>query len=412
MILTAPSWLASAFTPDPYLSSQMSYIAIKATQSTGLIACAKHYFLYEQGPVCNGPPDGHGGRKDCQDAWSMVDDKTIKELYLPSFAEAVRAGAGAVMCSYNRINDTPACQSDDAMNRILKGELNFQGYVLSDFGATHSTAESANAGMDQELPRTYWYGDRLKEALKKGDVKKERLDEMATRVLTPWIATGQADGWQSPSYQWWNLDDKIEVDGMTFRNLHEDNRRPDASEFVRRAAEQSHVLLKNEDGVLPFSSKIRRIGVFGSDADYPTTIAGCGVDLFCPPEHGRFRWNGTVTVGGGSGAAFATYIVPPIEALSIRGRQMGLRVDQVLRDDPAQYPVIDKLARSVQMCVVSVSVFLVEGWDRDDLKLDNNGEELIKRVADQCAGDVIVVIHAGGQVIMEDWVSWQYSVLN
>lgn len=395
----------TAFTPDPYLSSQMSYTAIKATQSTGVIACAKHYFLYEQGPVCNGPPDGNGGRKDCQDAWSMVDDKTVKELYLPSFAEAVRAGAGAVMCSYNRINDTPACQSDDAMNRILKGELNFQGFVLSDFGGTHSTVESANAGLDQELPRTYWYGDKLKEALKKGDVKEKRLDEMVTRILTPWIALGQADGWRSPTYEWWSLDDEIEIDGMTFRNLHEDNRRADASDFVRRAAEQTHVLLKNDGDLLPFNSQIRRIGVFGSDADYSTTIAGCGEDLFCPPEHGRRRWNGTVTVGGGSGAAFATYIVPPIEALSLRGRQRGLRIDQVLRDDPQQYPVIDKLAHSVQVCLVSVSVFLVEGWDRDHLKLDHNGEELIKRVADNCAGDVVVVIHAGGQVIMEDWVS-------
>lgn len=393
-----------AFTPDPYLSSTMSYIAIAATQSMGLVACAKHYFLYEQEPVCDGPIDDNGGRSECEQVHSMVDDKTIKELYLPSFAEAVRAGVGAVMCSYNRINDTPSCQSPESLNRLLKDELNFQGYVLSDFGATHSTVESVNAGMDQELPKTYYFGSRLTRAVKNGLVKEARLDDMVRRILTPWIAMGQADGYTTPSYQKWDLADEKWKNGFVYRNEHVDVRLPDSADFARRVAEESHVLLKNDDGVLPLDDRTRRIAVFGQDADYPTTIAGCGGDLFCKEGSGRRHWNGTVTIGGGSGAAFASYIVAPIEAIARHARGRSLRVDQVLADDAAHYPAIAHVAREVQVCIVFVSVFQVEGWDRATLGLDRDGEALIQHVSAHCAGDVVVVIHAGGQVLVEDWI--------
>jgi beta-glucosidase len=87
----------TAISPDPYLSSTMSFLTVRGMQGSGLITCAKHYFLYEQEPVCTGPIDETGGRTDCVDVSSEVDDKTVKELYLPSFAETVRAGTGAIM---------------------------------------------------------------------------------------------------------------------------------------------------------------------------------------------------------------------------------------------------------------------------------------------------------------------------
>lgn len=143
--------LTAAFTPDPYLSSTLSYIAIRGLQASGLVTCAKHYFLYEQEPVCDGPVDEYGGRTGCVDIHSMVDGgwggcsdpRQNHQRTLPP--ELRRGGEGGhwggdvvgeeetltQLSSYNRINDTPACQSDDAMNRILKTELNFQGLWVS-----------------------------------------------------------------------------------------------------------------------------------------------------------------------------------------------------------------------------------------------------------------------------------------
>ncbi|WVW85507.1 hypothetical protein I302_107545 [Kwoniella bestiolae CBS 10118] len=390
-----------AFTPDPYLSSTLSFLTVRGMQSSGLITCAKHYILYEQDPVCDGPLDDEGGRTGCRDVSSEVDDKTMKELYLPSFAETVRAGTGAVMCSYNKINGTAACENDDALNRILKDELGFKGFVLSDFGATHSTVGSALGGMDMELPGEYYYGQRLLKAVKKGTIPESRLDDMVHRILTPWYASKQDSDYPKVNYQKYDLSDSKEVNGHVFKNEHVDVRGDNAM-YARKVAAESTVLLKNS-GVLPIKG-VRRIGVFGTDADYPSTLSGCGPDLFCLVGSRRRYWNGTVTIGGGSGAAYADYIAAPIEAISLKARQQGIRVDHVLQDDPAHFGSIGWVAYQSEICLVFVSLFLVEGWDREHLRLDKRGEELIKHVEKNCAGEVVVVLHAGGQIIVEDWI--------
>ncbi|OCF44035.1 hypothetical protein I317_02143 [Kwoniella heveanensis CBS 569] len=334
----------------------------------------------------------------------------MRELYLPSFAETVRAGTGAIMCSYNKINGTAACESDDALNRILKDELGFKGF---DFGATHSTVPSVLGGMDMELPGEYWCtymqltsfrtdGERLLEAVRKGRVSEKRLDDMVHRILTPWYASKQNGDYPKVNYQKYDLSDRVDVNGKVFRNEHVDNR-GDNHLFARKVAAESTVLLKNS-GVLPLKG-VRRIGVFGSDADYPPTLSGCGPDLFCMVESKRRYWNGTVTIGGGSGAAYADYIAAPIEAISWRARQERIRVDQVLHDDSAHYGAMSWVAYQSEVCIVFVSLFLVEGWDREHLRLDKEGEELIKHVEKHCSGEVVVVLHAGGQLIVEDWVS-------
>ncbi|KAK6910773.1 hypothetical protein I203_104805 [Kwoniella mangroviensis CBS 8507] len=387
-----------AFTPDPYLSSTVSFLTVRGMQDSGLITCAKHYILYEQEPVCDGPLDGEGGRTGCRDVSSEVDDKTMKELYLPSFAETVRAGTGAVMCSYNKINGTAACESDDALNRILKDELGFKGF---DFGATHSTLRSALGGMDMELPGEYFYGQRLLKAIRTGSVPESRLDDMVHRILTPWYASKQHTDYPQVNYQKHDLSDSKEVNGHVFRNEHRDVREDNAV-YARKVAAESTVLLKNS-GILPIRG-IRRIGVFGTDADYPWTLSGCGPDLFCLVGSKRRYWNGTVTIGGGSGAAYADYIAAPIEAVTLKARQQSIRVDHVLQDDAAHFGSIGWIAYQSEICLVFVSLFLVEGWDREHLRLDKGGEELIKQVEKNCAGEVVVILHAGGQVIIEDWI--------
>jgi beta-glucosidase len=166
---------------------------------------------------------------------------------------------------------------------------------------------------------------------------------------------------------------------------------------------------------------VRRIGVFGTDADYPPTGSGCGPDLFCTVASKTRYWNGTVTIGGGSGAAYADYIASldisaalyanhqaaPLEAISLRARREGIRVDTVLHDEAAHFESMTWIASQSEVCLVFVSVFLVEAWDRKELRLDHDGEEMIKTIEKSCAGQVVIVMHVGGQVIVEDWVSRQ-----
>ncbi|TYJ52305.1 hypothetical protein B9479_007091 [Cryptococcus floricola] len=398
----------ATFSPDTYLSSTLSYLTTRALQSTGLITSAKHYILYEQEPACDGPPDSNGGTTECVDVSSDIDEKTFREVYLPSFSEAVRAGTGSIMCSYNQINGTPACENDSALNGVLKEELNFEGFVLSDFGAAHSTVESAIHGMDMELPTEQFYGKELLKAVERGDVSSERLDDMVRRILTPYLALQHNSSYPKVNYQMYNLQDQIEVDGHVFRNEQVDVK-GDNHLWARKVAAESTVLLKNT-GILPLPQgpkpSLKSLGIFGSDADYPSTLTGCGPDLFCMvnAKDGRRYWNGSVTIGGGSGAAYADYIAAPIEAISLRARRSHFRTDHILQDDPSHFPTVDTIAAQSDVCLVFVSVYLVEAWDRDDLRLDKGGEELIKRVEKGCKGEVVVVMHSGGQVLVEDWI--------
>lgn len=96
--------------------------------------------------------------------------------------------------------------------------------------------------------------------------------------------------------------------------------------------------------------------------------------------------------------------VSPVEAITQQARSHNYVVDTVLSDSPSMYPVINTIASSSSVCLVFVGLFLVEGWDRSHLKLDNNGEDLIREVEKGCAGEVVVVMHVGGQVVVEDWV--------
>lgn len=182
--------------------------------------------------------------------------------------------------------------------------------------------------MDMELPSVAYYGPHLLRAVHEGRVPIPRLDDMARRILTPWYASQQHTNYPETNFQKWTLQDHITVGGKVWTNQHVDVR-GDNLQYSRKVATESHVLLKNS-GVLPLKKSIRRIGVFGSDADYPPTLSGCGPDLFCIVASERRYWNGTVTIGGGSGAAYADYIVstrpaPQLTAGSAVGSHLGAR---------------------------------------------------------------------------------------
>ena len=115
---------------------------------------------------------------------SNIDDKTLHELYLWPFADAVKAGAGNIMCSYNRVNNSYGCQNSKLLNGVLKEELGFQGFVVSDWGALHAGYAAAEAGLDMVMPSAgIFWGKNLTASINNGSMAESVLDNMATRYV-------------------------------------------------------------------------------------------------------------------------------------------------------------------------------------------------------------------------------------
>jgi beta-glucosidase-like glycosyl hydrolase len=202
---------------------------------------------------------------------SNVDDRTEHEIYVAPFLRSVMAGVSSVMCSYNLLNGTYACENNNTINRILKNELGFQGFVMSDWSAQHSTI-SAMMGLDMSMPGditfdsgTSYFGANLTAYVQEGIIPEVRVDDMATRILASWYLLGQ----DSPNYPTTNFDAFHPLDEST--NEHIDVQ-GNHGKLVREIDAASIVLLKNVNGALPLK-KPRKLVLVGSDAA-PAHIAG------------------------------------------------------------------------------------------------------------------------------------------
>lgn len=233
----------------------MVYETIIGMQES-VIACVKHWIGNEQ-ETDRIPPRLIEGSLN-QSTSSNIDDKTMHELYMWPFADAIYAGAGAVMCSYQRLNGSYGCQNSKAQNGLLKGELGFQGFVVSDWGAQHSGVASADNGMDMAMPDSeYWENGNLTLMVNNGSLAQSRLDDMAIRIIAPWHRYAQ-----------------IEEPGFGIASSivepHEfvDARDPASKDTWLEAAIEGHVLVKNENNALPLQ-KPKVLSIFGYDAPAP-----------------------------------------------------------------------------------------------------------------------------------------------
>lgn len=194
---------------------------------------------------------------------SNIDDKTMHELYLWPFADSVRAGTGNIMCSYNRVNNSGACQNSKTINGLLKTELGFQGFVVSDWGAQGSGVGSALAGLDVTMPSSILWGANLTLAVNNGTINESRVDDMATRILAPWYHLGQdAEDFPEPGYG-------LAAD-LSVPHRIVDARNASSKPTLLAGATEGHVLVKNTDGALPLkSSETKLISIFGYSAKAP-----------------------------------------------------------------------------------------------------------------------------------------------
>ncbi|KAH8128212.1 beta-glucosidase [Trichoderma asperellum] len=417
------------FGSDPYLQGVAGSQTIKGIQDQGVMATIKHFIANEQ--------------EHFRQAWewvlpnalsSNIDDRTLHEIYAWPFGDAVKAGVASVMCSYNMVNNSYACGNSKLLNGILKDELGFQGFVMSDWLAQRSGVGSALAGLDMSMPgdglrwqdgNSLW-GPNLSRAVLNGSLPLERLNDMVVRIVASWYQLGQDDeslfDRKGPNFSSWTNEkmgvtspaspspqDKIEVN--KFVNVQANH-----SILSRQVATEGTILLKNE-GVLPLSldgelggngqkstkrdGKVR-IGIFGEDAG-PGNGPNYCEDRSCN--------QGTLGSGWGSGAVEFPYLISPVEALRGKFNQEKVQLTEHLKNDK---PAAD-LIKNQDICLVFINSDSGEGYrswegvrgDRNDLLAQKGGEKLVTEVAANCgggSGTTIVIIHSVGPVTVDGWV--------
>ncbi|MEO8813549.1 MAG: glycoside hydrolase family 3 C-terminal domain-containing protein [Caulobacteraceae bacterium] len=236
-IVRTPLWGRNfeTFSEDPFLAGALGCAYVEGLQDEGVGASLKHYAVNNQ-------------EERRMTVSAVVDERALREIYLAAFETVVRtANPWTVMASYNRVNGVYATEHDHLINDILKGEWGYDGVVVSDWGAVHSTAPAACGGTDLEMPGPpRWFGDKLLAAARGGAVPAHRIDDAARRMIRLIVRTGALDGAPPP---------KGELRTRRHRRI------------AARAAEEAVVLLKNESALLPLDAgSIRRLAVVGPNA--------------------------------------------------------------------------------------------------------------------------------------------------
>ncbi|PWY72425.1 hypothetical protein BO70DRAFT_297934 [Aspergillus heteromorphus CBS 117.55] len=400
------------FSPDPALTGVLFAETIKGIQDAGVVATAKHFIGYEQEHFREAPEAQGYGYNITESGSANIDDKTMHELYLWPFADAVRAGVGAIMCSYNQINNSYACQNSYALNKLLKGELGFQGFVMSDWEAHHSGASAAMAGLDMSMPgdvvfdsgTSYW-GTNLTIGVLNGTVPQWRVDDMAVRIMAAYYKVGRDRLWTPPNFSSWTRDEYgfkyyYSSEGPYEVVNHFVDVRRNHSDLIRRIGADSTVLLKNDGCALPLTGTERKVALIGEDAgSNPYGADGCS-DRGCD--------NGTLAMGWGSGTTEYPYLVTPEQAIQAEVIQNGGTVFAVT--DNWAISQMETLAAEATVSLVFVNADSGEGYidvdgnmgDRNNLTLWGNGDNVIKAAASNC-NNTIVIIHSVGPVLVNEW---------
>ena len=274
-----PFWgrQAESASEDPELNSAMVVPFVQSVQERGVIANLKHYAAYTQ----------ETNRGIGQNA--IVDERALREVHTAAYEAAIRdADLGSVMCAFNKVNGIYACESPLLLDEILRQQLGFEGFVLTDFGAIHSTEASIEAGLDMETGTDVFYGDALLAAVQEGRVPESLVDRAVLRILRTMFTFGIFDNDYTPTAI------PVAEHGAVAREVQED----------------AITLLKNEGETLPLNAEqLDSIAVIGADATIPSAL-------------------------GGSAYVQPTYEVSLVDAMRARGREIGAEVRYAQGNDP------------------------------------------------------------------------------
>ncbi len=352
---------------DPLLAGTLAGAHIAGVQSNRIVSTVKHLAL------------------NAQETGRMVVDARIGEAALRmsdllAFEIAIERGQpGSVMCAYNKVNGDWACENAHLLNDVLKRDWGYPGWVMSDWGAVHSTVKAANAGLDQqsgqELDKAPYFDAPLKAAVAKGNVSQRRLDDMVARYLTGLIQTGAYDA-PMPA---------VAVTPPYARN----------AEVAQRAAEAGIVLLKNQGNVLPIARTAKRVVVIGGNADVGVLSGGGssqvrsvgGAPVETPLAYGGSASFARITYHASSPLAALRKALPGAQVTWMDGRNFNATVDA---------------ARGADMAIVFATQWTTEADDVPDLRLPDHQDALIAAIV-AVQPRTVAVLETGGPVLMP-WI--------
>jgi len=357
-LLRHPSWGRAQETlgEDPYLLGELSVPSVEAVQAHNVMGCAKHYAL-------------NSIEETRTKVDVRVDERTLREVYLPHFKRLADANVASFMSAYNKVNGDYSGESRHLLREVLKEEWGYRGFVMSDFFVgVYDGKKAALAGLDLEMPWTVAYGRALVTAVEKGEVPLTLIDEAVLRLLRRKI-------------EYATRPDPMAYPASLVRA-------PEHAALAREVAEKGTVLLKNEGGLLPLDeATLRSVAVLGRLADSPN-LGDYGSSRVYPPA--------TVTVVEGlRGALGAGRVVHEPGADLARARSAAKAASVVVvvagfdQSDEGEY-IPQKPNRDEW------------GGDRDDLALKAVDRELILAAAAENPRTIVILIGAAA-ITVEEW---------
>jgi len=344
---------------DPFLGARLVRAFIPAVQGEGVMTVVKHFAFNEQ----------ETNRKFID---AHINEETAWMLYYPPFQAAIEAGAGAVMCSFNQVNGTHACSNRDLLSRDLKRKMGFNGFVMSDWHATHST-DAITEGLDVEMPHSHWFtGEQfLRES------SEIAVVNAAVRVMT--------------SVYRLRLDEDVSCELPCIEQRRRNVLTASHLDLARKAATAGTILLRN-NGILPLdSNSVRSLAVIGRVAN---------------ASDSSDAWHGSPYAGGGSGHVVAPSVVTPLAGISERASTAGVKVLHYLGDDIYN---AQQIAAQVDVVVVVGATLTAEGWDRRNLSLDDQTNALIQGV---CAEKPTIVLLESSGAVLTPWRNCVSAIAN
>ena len=385
------------FGEDPFYSGACATEIIKGIQDTGVIATIKHFVGNDQETYRHASS-------------SNINKAALMDIYVEPFYRAIHQGnVGAMMSGYNAVNNTYCSENKELLTNILRNDLNFKGFVMSDWWAIYSINESNfNSGLDINMPGgagwgDYYYGkDRsywsiLDKFVDLGKIPEERIKESATRIIATMYKFNQMENFPQT-------------------NLYKETKTEERKKLQRKAATESQILLKNEDNILPLRN-INKLAIVGNDA----LPRDCGTDDDCGCKNSTNEVvNGNIPLGYGSGTTTFNYLVSPLEGITNLAEKKGISVesscnliykDEIREVEGESITVhieakedINKgveIAKEAEVVIIFAKADSGEEFmqvensigDRPDLDLWHGANELIENIT-EVNNNTIVVINA------------------